>query len=201
MQLVIASNNSHKINEIKDKFSSISDIEIIPMNKLLHIHEIVEDGKTFEENSLIKARTIKNLSNKAVLADDSGLVIDALNGEPGIFSSRYNNLSSDHEKNKLILSKMKNIPWKKRTAKFVCVIALITKDNQEHIIRGECNGYITLKTAGNHGFGYDPIFYLEKYKKTIAEIPLNIKNQISHRAIALEKCFLVLNNLLNKDNN
>lgn len=197
MNLVIASNNDHKILEIKEKFSNLSNLDIIPMSSLGNIPDIIENGATFEENALIKARALNSVCDFPILADDSGLVVDELNGDPGIFSARYGNLPTDHEKNMLVLSNLNNTPWEKRTAKFVCVIALII-NNKEHLLRGECHGKIALAPKGDQGFGYDPIFYIEKYDKTVAEIPLDLKNKISHRAIALDKCFQLLSTLSNK---
>jgi XTP/dITP diphosphohydrolase len=195
MDIIAATNNAHKISEIKNKLADKKNLNIIPLNSLENAPEIIENGITFEENALIKARTIKNICENPVISDDSGLVVDFLDGEPGIYSARYGNLPTDSEKNSLILSKLSNTPWEKRTAKFVCVIVFIMNDLSEHIVRGECSGYITMQPSGEHGFGYDPIFYVPEYEKTMAELPISIKNKISHRAIALDKFSQTMNNL------
>jgi XTP/dITP diphosphohydrolase len=199
--IIVASNNIHKITEITQKFSHIPDIIFQPMSSLGNIPEIIENGTTFEENALIKARSILSYGKNSVLADDSGLIVDALNGEPGIFSARYGSLSSDEEKNDLILSKLKHIPYEKRTARFICVMAYILPDGQEFIAEGCCEGYITELPRGDHGFGYDPIFFLADYHKTMAQITLEEKNKISHRAKALDKMYRIIEKILYKQNN
>lgn len=180
-QLVIASNNKHKIDEIRailgDKYNLLSMAEI-------GFHEdIIEDGNTFLENAFIKARTIHKKFNCNCFADDSGLLIEALNNEPGVYSARYAGEPVDHDKNiTKVLMKMEG--EKNRNAKFVSVIALII-DGKEFYFEGEVTGEIRTERSGSKGFGYDPIFQPNGYTITFAEMDDQEKNAISHRARAL----------------
>jgi XTP/dITP diphosphohydrolase len=187
MKIAIASTNKHKIDEIKAKTASMEGISIISARDICEYEDIEETGVTFEENALIKAREIVRCSGLPALADDSGIVIDALDGEPGIHSARYGSLDSDVKRYELILSKMKEIPDERRTARFVCVMALVLPDGREFLERGVCEGTITKSPCGNLGFGYDPIFYLSDAGCTMAELSIEEKNRISHRGIALDK--------------
>ena len=181
-KIIFASNNKGKIKEIKtilgNNVKSLSDIG-------LDI-DIEETGKTFEENSLIKAREVVKITNKPTIADDSGLEIEYLNGEPGVYSARYLGKNTSYEyKNRVILERMEGVPLDKRIAKFVTVMSLVLTDGREYTRRGELRGYIVDKIVGKNGFAYDPIFYIPEFNKTIAEMSINEKNSISHRAIAL----------------
>ena len=148
--------------------------------------DIVEDGKTFEENALIKARAICKLAGEMVLADDSGLEIDYLNKEPGIYSARYmGEDTSYHIKNKSLIDRLEGVPDEKRTARFVCAIAAVFPDGKELVVRGTVEGIIGYEEKGENGFGYDPIFYLPERGCTTAELPPEEKNSISHRGNAL----------------
>ena len=148
--------------------------------------DIVEDGKTFEENALIKARAICKLAGEMVLADDSGLEIDYLNKEPGIYSARYmGEDTSYHIKNKSLIDRLEGVPDEKRTARFVCAIAAVFPDGKELVVRGTVEGIIGYEEKGENGFGYDPIFYLPECGCTTAELPPEEKNSISHRGNAL----------------
>ena len=188
MKLAAATKNINKIKEIREKFTGLKEIEILSLTDFENPPDIIEDGTTFEENALKKAREIFEFTKLAVLADDSGLEIDALDGEPGIYSARYGGeYTNDEDKNRLILERMKNIPEDKRSARFVCVIAIILPDKTEYAVKGVCEGIISYEMKGGNGFGYDPIFYLPQYRKTMAELSLSEKNRISHRALALEK--------------
>ena len=190
MKIVLATGNKNKIKEIKEKFSSSGSLEISSFEELKNIPEIIENAATFEGNALIKAEAICRLTGLPSMADDSGLVIDALNGEPGVYSARYggDNLS-DAEKNELVLSKMKGLPEKKRSARFECVIAIALPDSRSFTVKGICNGLISSEPAGSNGFGYDPIFYIPEADKTMAQLTPEEKNRISHRGKALEKAF------------
>lgn len=197
MKLVLATKNINKIREISEKFSSIPKLQLLSLSNFKNPPLVIEDGTTFEKNATKKARIISAFTELSVLADDSGLEIDALDGEPGVFSARYaGENANDKERNMLILKRMKYIPREKRGAKFICVISIVLKDGREYLVKGECNGIIYHKMLGNYGFGYDPIFYLPGYQKTMAELPLSKKNQISHRAIALEKAEKILYKLI-----
>ncbi len=186
-KLVIATGNKNKIREIQDKFSAIVGLDPIPLSDFPDPPEVVEDGDTFLENALKKAASIAAYTGLPAMADDSGLVVDALNGRPGVLSARYGGASSDDTaKNRMILEEMRGVPADKRTARFVCVIALAFPGGRSFYAEGTCEGTITQTMAGSYGFGYDPIFFLPDRGKTMAELPLEEKNKISHRAKALE---------------
>ncbi|NWF77520.1 MAG: XTP/dITP diphosphatase [Chloroflexi bacterium] len=155
-----------------------------------------ESGDTYEQNAQLKAITYAKLSQIITLADDSGLEVDALNGEPGVKSARFaGETATDTEKVNLLLAKLKGVPWEQRTAHFKCVIAIATPEGQCEVCYGECHGLIAFEPKGENGFGYDPTFFLPEIGKTMAELPLDIKNQISHRARASEKARQVLQQL------
>ena len=180
-KLIIATNNKHKLKELREVlhpyFESILSLEEAGIQ-----HETVEDAATFEGNALKKAREIACISGCAALADDSGLSVKALNGEPGVYSARYAGEPCNDRKNlELVLEKMEGI--KDRTACFVCVLALVTPSG-ELMARGEVAGELTYAPQGEGGFGYDPIFYIPQYKCTFAQMTQEQKNQLSHRAIA-----------------
>lgn len=197
MKLVIATTNKNKINEIKEKFSDFSELEIISLSDFKNLPVVVEDGSTFEENALKKARAYSALTGLTVLSDDSGLEIDALNGEPGVFSARYaGEGATDDDNNNLVLEKMRAVPDKKKGARFVCVIAIALPDGGEYTAVGTCEGRIIDKKIGNNGFGYDPIFFIPAPGKTMAELSITEKNKISHRALALDKAKEILRNIL-----
>jgi len=143
MELVIATKNSHKVREIKDKFSCIENLEIRSLDDFDNAPDVLEDGKTFEQNSLKKAREISRCTGLPCLADDSGLVVDALKGEPGVYSARYaGENATDGERNSLVLEKMKDIPDDKRAARFICAIAIVMPDGREFLTEGRCEGTI-----------------------------------------------------------
>ncbi len=188
MKLVIATKNRNKIIEIADKLSPLGNPVILSIADFGELPDIIEDGMSFEENARKKAVGISRFTGLPALADDSGLVIDALNGEPGIYSARYGGSElSDTDRNLLVLEKMKDVPDEKRTARFVCVMALALPEGDIHVSEGVCEGKILTEMRGVHGFGYDPIFFLPELGMTMAELTLDVKNTISHRARALEK--------------
>ncbi len=184
---VLASQNKHKAEEIKQILGS--DFEIKTMDEVgLSNFDIIEDGNTFEENAAKKAVSVFNEINMPVIADDSGLCVDFLNGAPGVYTARFaGENASDSENIDKLLSELKNVPFQERSAKFVCVIAFIENsvDNIKYF-KGECSGFILDKRRGTSGFGYDPVFYCKEYEKTLAELGENIKNTISHRYKALK---------------
>lgn len=185
-KLVIASGNTGKIKEIKAILSKFP-LNVVSMKDEGYNLDFDEVGTTFSENALIKANTLKKYVNGMVLADDSGLEIDFLNGAPGIFTARFaGKETSQEEKNNKIINLLKGVEEKYRTARFVCAIAFVS-DSVSFTVEGSIEGIISEKPRGNCGFGYDPIFYVPEYQKTFAELPDEIKNKISHRAIALEK--------------
>ena len=180
-ELILASNNAHKVEEIK---SILDDYKILTLKDIGYYEDIIEDGTTFEENALIKARTIAEYSGKAAIADDSGLSVALLDGRPGVYSARYSKEQTDEKNIEKVLSELNS---QKSEAKFVSVIALVRPDGSEITFRGECHGEIIFEKRGNNGFGYDPIFYVPSLEKTFAELTPEQKNSISHRKESLEK--------------
>lgn len=193
LKIFLATGNKHKIEEISDIFSGIENIEILSIKDGIEIPEVIEDGKTFEENSKKKAIEIAEFLNMITIADDSGLCVDALNGEPGVYSARYSGTGDDLKNNEKLIENLKGI--ENRKAKFVSVITLAKPNGDTYSFEGEILGEIIDNPRGNTGFGYDPHFYVEEYQKTLAELP-EIKNKISHRAKALEKLKKELKNIL-----
>ena len=184
-RMIFATGNENKMKEIREILGALP-LEILSMKEAGVSADIVEDGKTFEENALIKARAICKLAGEMVLADDSGLEIDYLNKEPGIYSARYmGEDTSYHIKNKSLIDRLEGVPDEKRTARFVCAIAAVFPDGKELVVRGTVEGIIGYEEKGENGFGYDPIFYLPKRGCTTAELPPEEKNSISHRGNAL----------------
>ena len=185
MKIFLATGNKHKIDEIKAIFKNVKDIEILSIKDGIEIPEVVEDGDTFEANSAKKALEIAKFTGMITIADDSGLCVDALNGEPGVYSARYSGEgATDASNNAKLIKNLQGI--KNRKAHFVSVITLGKPDGRAYSFRGEVEGEIIDIPRGDTGFGYDPHFFMKEYGKTLAEIP-EIKNRISHRARALEK--------------
>jgi len=163
-------------------------LRILTLNDFLDVPEIVEDGKSFTENALNKARFYSRYFGKLTLADDSGLEVGILNGRPGIYSARYAGEKASHrENNQKLLREMEGIPISKRGARFKCVIALVSPGGKEAITEGSCRGRIGFREVGKRGFGYDPLFELSQYGKTMAQLSIEEKNRISHRGKALRK--------------
>jgi XTP/dITP diphosphohydrolase len=188
MKLIIATNNKNKIIEIEDKLAGVAGLELVPLGRYPDPPEIVEDGETFRDNAEKKARGIAAFTGHYSMADDSGLVIEALGGRPGVYSARYGGESAtDKDRNCKVLDEMRGVPAARRAARFVCVIAICGPDGRCVFAEGECGGIIAEEIKGNRGFGYDPIFFLPDRGKTMAELPLEEKNRINHRARALEK--------------
>jgi len=196
MKIVAATANTDKIKEIKEKLLSIPDLEIVPVSEITDVPEIPEDAESFEGNALIKARTICSITGMPSMADDSGLVVDALNGEPEVYSARYGGPGLDDKgRYMLLLEKIADIPDGSRQARFVCVIALVLPDGREFTTTGRCEGSITRSPSGDSGFGYDPVFYIEERGKTMAQLSMSEKNSLSHRGKALEKAAAILKDL------
>lgn len=191
-KLIFATDNENKMKEIRMILGDL-DYEILSMKEAGIDADIVEDGKTFEENAIIKATAISKLSGCLVLADDSGLEVDYMDKMPGIYSARWMGEDTSYRiKNKAIIDKLEGVPDEKRTARFVCAIAAAFPDGRVVTKRGTIEGIIGYEERGENGFGYDPIFFLPEYGKTTAELSPEEKNQISHRGRALEliKCEL-----------
>ena len=180
---VIATNNAHKLHEIRDILEN-DRRKFVSMKEAGIATDPEETGTTFEENALIKARAACKASGLPALADDSGLEVDALNGEPGIYSARYCE-GSDADRVNFLLKKMENIPEESRGAQFVSAIACVYPDGTEFAIRGICRGVILRENHGEGGFGYDPVFWVPEEKESFSSMAQERKNQISHRANAL----------------
>ena len=189
-KIIFATGNQNKMREIREIMQGFrvngEEIEILSMKEAGVYTDIVEDGKTFEENALIKARTIRDLTGCPVLADDSGLEVDALNGEPGVYSARYMGEDTSYRiKNQSLVERLEGVPVEKRTARFVCVIAAAFPDGTVCTTKGTIEGKIGYEERGENGFGYDPIFYLPDMSRTTAELSPEEKNAVSHRGKAL----------------
>ncbi|MDD4924320.1 MAG: XTP/dITP diphosphatase [Dehalococcoidales bacterium] len=200
--LLIATNNRGKLAELKLIFAGLPCSVVSPADIGIDL-EVAETGSTFEENAALKSAAFARASGLLTLADDSGLEVEALGGEPGILSARYaGENATDSERVSFLLSKMNGIPEGKRQARFRSVIAITTpQDLHTELCSGECHGIITFEPRGEKGFGYDPVFFLPQLGKTMAELPKDIKNGLSHRGIAARNAIPILNNLLNLLNN
>lgn len=184
-KIIFATGNAGKMKEIREILQDMN-MEILSMKEAGIEADIIEDGKTFEENAMIKAKEIAKYTDEIVLADDSGLEIDYLNKEPGIYSARYAGTDTSYDiKNNLLISRLKNVPDEQRTARFVCAIAAVFPNGEKEVVRGTMEGRIGYEIAGANGFGYDPIFYLPEYRCTSAELTPEKKNELSHRGKAL----------------
>ncbi|MBN7773786.1 XTP/dITP diphosphatase [Clostridium aminobutyricum] len=186
MIIVAASQNKHKIMEM-EAITKQFGMEIVGRDDFgVPKVEIVEDGVTFEENSLKKAEGVMKLCGKITIADDSGIVVDALDGAPGVYSARFSGEECDDNKNnQKLLEMLEDVPMEKRTARYVAVITMAFPDGRVLVARGECEGHILLEESGQNGFGYDPLFRPVGYPVSFGEIPPEEKNKISHRAKAL----------------
>ena len=184
MKILFATKNEGKLREIREILGP--DYEVLSLLDLAEVPEIVEDGTSFEENALIKVRAIGPQKDTVVLADDSGLCIDAFSGGPGVYSSRFLGEDTDYIfKNNYILEKLSGLPDEQRGAHYSCVIAALFPDGTEAVTEARMEGIISEKPMGSGGFGYDPILYLPAYEKTSAELTAEEKNAISHRGKAL----------------
>lgn len=197
MRLVIATTNINKIAEIRDLLRDCGHIDILSSSELIDPPGVIEDGETFEDNARKKAIALSRHSGLAALADDSGLLVEALDGAPGVYSARYGGEGlSDADRNTLLLKRMENIPDPKRAARFVCVIALAMPEGAVYIAHGSVEGQILREPRGAGGFGYDPVFYIPEQGKTMAELPMAKKNEISHRARALKEAKRILKKII-----
>lgn len=184
-RIIFATGNANKMKEIREILSDLG-MEILSMKEAGIQVNIEENGTTFEENAMLKARAIAAVTDDLVLADDSGLEIDYLNKEPGIYSARYMGEDTPYEvKNQALLERLSGVEKEKRTARFVCAIAAVLPDKREYTVRRTIEGYIGEKPVGENGFGYDPIFYVEEYNCSTAELSSEKKNELSHRGKAL----------------
>lgn len=185
-QIIVATKNEGKAKEFKKFFSAFRIDAVSLLDLPDSIPDVEETGDTFEENAALKAEAIANLLDVPTLSDDSGLVIDALNGRPGIYSARYAGEAKNDKANvKKVLEELKNVPAEERTARFVCVLAIAAPNQQTFFCKGTCEGTIAFAPAGSNGFGYDPIFIPNGYNQTMAQLLPDEKNKISHRRNAI----------------
>lgn len=188
-QVVIATKNAGKVREFEQLFGKF-DLEVKSLYDYADVEEAEETGDTFEENAIIKAESLSKQIQQIVIADDSGLIVDALNGKPGVRSARYAGKEKDDEANmQKVLQGMENVPEEKRAARFYCALAVAfpEEDKKTVIVNGTCEGKILEHKRGDKGFGYDPIFYVEEFKRSMAELSSEEKNKVSHRGRALRK--------------
>jgi XTP/dITP diphosphohydrolase len=197
-KLLIATTNAGKLREYTALLGDLPVQLTTPQQEGIEL-EVEENGATFAENALLKARAYCAASRLPTLADDSGLEVDALGGAPGVYSARYaGDNATDRQRYEKLLAELRGIPPAERTARFRCVIALALPDGTEEITEGECEGVIIDTPRGEHGFGYDPVFYMPALGKTMAELPPELKNRISHRARALMRMKPILQALLER---
>ncbi len=194
-KLLLATSNPGKIREYRFLLGGFG-YQLTMLAEEGITKAVTESGNNYEQNARLKAITYAKLSQLTALADDSGLEVDALNGEPAVKSARFAGESAtDAEKVSFLLAKLNGVPWERRTARFKCVIAIASPGSRAKLCYGECHGMIAFEAKGENGFGYDPIFSLPEIGKTMAELPFEIKNQISHRARASQKARQVLQQL------
>ena len=187
MRFIIATGNKDKVREINEILAD-TEFEAVSMKEAGFNPEIIEDGNTFEENALIKAKAVHALCNEYVMADDSGLCIDALDGAPGIYSARFCGEDSTYpEKFAKINEMLEGVPDDKRTAHFTCAIAVVRPDGSSFTVEEYFNGLLLKEPQGENGFGYDPIFFVPEYNMTSAEMSIDLKNSMSHRGKALRR--------------
>ena len=195
-KLLLGTNNQAKVREYRSLLSNL-DCQLVTLAEQGISVAVEEVGDSMEENARLKALAIAERSRLLTLADDSGLEVAALGGEPGRLSARYaGENATDKDRIEYLLNRLDNVPWENRTARFRCVIALATPEGKVELCSGECSGFITFAPRGEHGFGYDPIFYVPELDKTMAELPLEQKNKISHRGQAARKAAQVLRKLV-----
>lgn len=196
MELLVATKNQKKLGEIRDLLADL-DIKVTSLKDYEGLPEIVEDGKTFAQNAVIKACTIAQFTKKLVLGEDSGLEVAVLKNRPGVFSARFSGDGATDKKNNLkLLRELRGVPLKKRSARYRCCAALADGHGLIGVVSGTCCGLIGLKQQGKLGFGYDPLFIVEKYYKTFGQLGLEIKNKMSHRYKALKKARVLIEKYL-----
>ena len=195
-ELLIATNNQKKLKELKALLVDLP-LRITSLKDYKNMPKIEEDGKTFSQNALKKASTISIYTKKLVMGEDSGLEVKALGNRPGVFSARFSGTNATDQKNNLkLLRFLRKVPSKERQARYRCCVALTDYDGIVDIVSGSCSGFISPRSKGNNGFGYDPLFLVSRYNKTFGELDPFVKSRISHRARALKKFYLVIEKYL-----
>lgn len=196
MKLVLATNNQGKVKELRELLKELP-IEIMSLQDFPQMPEVEEDGQTFQANALKKAREVAEYTGLVAMADDSGLEVDYLERAPGVYSARFaGEPKSDDANNQKLLSLLSGVADEQRAARFRCAIAIYTPAGEQYLTDGSCEGRIGHELQGNAGFGYDPLFYLPQYDQTFAEIPLDLKNQISHRGKATAQAIEIIKKLV-----
>jgi XTP/dITP diphosphohydrolase len=194
-KLVLATRNRNKRRELEELLMDL-DVQVLTLDEVGINVVVEEDGHTFAENAIKKASTIARLSGCLTLADDSGLVVDALGGAPGIYSARFaGENATDSDNNQKLMEQLKHVETQSRTAHFLCIIAICTPEGETYTVEGKCEGHIGWELRGEQGFGYDPLFVPDGYEKSFAELGEKVKNKISHRGKALEQAKSVLKNI------
>lgn len=197
-ELLVATRNKKKLEEIRELLKGL-DVRITSLADYQGMPEIVEDGKTFAQNAIIKAATIAQFTKKLVLGEDSGLEVKALGNRPGVYSARYSDPgATDKKNNRKLLRELKGVPLKKRTARYRCCAALADARGLVGLVSGTCRGVIGFKSCGTGGFGYDPLFIVEKYRKTFGQLGSDVKHTMSHRYRALKKIRPIMEQYLKK---
>ncbi len=204
-QLVVATKNKKKLLEIKEILRGM-DLTLISLEAYKKTPKVIENGKTFKENAVKKAVKLARFTGKLCLGEDSGLCVDVLAGAPGIYSARFSGKpacrlgrdKSDLKNNLKLLKLLKDLPWLKRKAHYVCAVALADQKGLIGVVEGRCNGLIAFEQKGRAGFGYDPLFYIPKYKKTFGQLGEKIKHKMSHRYHALKKAKQIIEKYIGK---
>ncbi|MFA5199876.1 MAG: RdgB/HAM1 family non-canonical purine NTP pyrophosphatase [Candidatus Omnitrophota bacterium] len=198
IRLIVATRNLKKLAEIKEILKGIK-IELLSLDSFKAAPKVLENGKTFKENAVKKALKLARFTGQLCLGEDSGLCVDALNGAPGIYSARFSGKDkSDIKNNFKLLKLLKGLPVAKRKAHYICAVALADKKRLIGVVEGRCNGLIAFEPKGSAGFGYDPLFYIPKYKKTFGQLGERIKHRMSHRYHALKKAKKVIEKYIEK---
>jgi XTP/dITP diphosphohydrolase len=197
-QLVVATKNKKKFSEIKDILKSMN-LKLLSLDAYKGVTQVLEDGKTFSENAIKKAVKLARFTGQLCLGEDSGLSVDVLDGAPGIYSARFSGRDKSDIKNNLkLLRLLKDMPAAERRAHYVCAVALADKRGLIGVVEGSCSGLIAFEPKGSAGFGYDPLFYIPKYKKTFAQLGEKIKHKMSHRHHALKKAKRIIEKYIEK---
>lgn len=195
MKILLATQNQGKVRELQDMLSD-AQIEVLSLRDVSNWEDVEETGSTFAENAALKAHAAAEKTGYISLADDSGLEVDALGGAPGVYSARYAGEPKDDERNNdKLLEALQDVPDEKRTGRFRCALVIVTPEGQEFLTEGTVEGRILHARRGQEGFGYDPLFFVSDFGRTMAELTMSQKNKISHRAQAMQKAIPILKNL------